>query len=337
MSLIKTIAEVKEVLPKLVSNLNSDSLLPNFDTVEEKYLVPIIGTDLYESLQAKYDAAAVTPLSATDLQLLKHIRLVIAAYGLSDEQAASHVFFTDDGIRVNSSGDMAKAVGWEYKELARYLQDRALDGTEVLLKYLWRNKADIPLWVGSAEYKQYEGLLIRSALEFNDYFPLYQPMRTFFRVRGIMKNQQKNYLFSGFGEDLVNYFIKNNAPTDAEADIILALKEALANFTIKHACEKFAVRFGETGFTVLSQNADPESSDAGRMAAGMLGVKEYKETCDRDGKESIRVAKKLCVALYVTTGAPAEFITAFAKGPLMNYVDPKDKTSGNEKRKSFRF
>jgi hypothetical protein len=56
MALIKTIAEIKAVLPRLVSNLSDTSLLPNFDRAEEKYLVPVTGRDLYNDIKTKYDA-----------------------------------------------------------------------------------------------------------------------------------------------------------------------------------------------------------------------------------------------------------------------------------------
>jgi hypothetical protein len=60
MALIKTLNEVKAVLPKLVSNLADASLLPNFDTAEIKYLVPIVGMDLYTDFVTKYSDDPLT-------------------------------------------------------------------------------------------------------------------------------------------------------------------------------------------------------------------------------------------------------------------------------------
>lgn len=335
MALIKTIAEVQEVLPKLISNLNSDSLLPNFDAVEEKYLTPLIGSALYDDLVAKYDGNTLT---ADELKLVKHIRLVIAAYGFLDDMAATHVFLTDQGIRVNNTDNMQKAVGWEYKALEKFLGNKALDGTEVLLKYMWSKKADLALWTASDEYKKYQGLFIRNGSDFNDQFRLYQPMRTYYAMATILQDVQNYYLVSGFGADLVSYLLDNDDPAEKEKEIIAQMKKGLANMTVKHACEQLPVRFGETGFSTISEitGGDRESDDSGRGPASMQTIKMKMEVCDREGKNFILKAKRLAVAFYNSGDASGDFTTALDAGPLKNYKDPRDKTSGNERRRIFR-
>lgn len=337
MALIKVISEIKEVLPKLVSNLNASSLLPNFNAVEEKYLTPMIGDALYADLQTKFDAGTLT---ADEKILVKHMRLVIASYGFLDETAATHVFLTDQGVRVNSTSNMQKAVGWEYKELKKYLTDRAADGIEVLLKYLWKKKADLGLWTASDEYKQFEGLLIRTGTDFNEWYKLYQPMRTFYAIKDVLKNAQKYYLVSGLGADLVSYLVKLAAPVAKEKEIIEELKSGLAHFTIKHACEKFEVRFSDAGFTITGQvmGGDQEGDDSGRTGATIQVIKRVVKACDRDGKNFILSAKRLLVAFRKSGTSSVEFNTAFDAGPLYGYLDPKDQESWNRKckRKGFR-
>lgn len=336
MALIKTIVEIKEVLPKLVSNLNSASLLPNFNAVEEKYLAPLIGDALYTDLQTKYDAVTLT---ADELILVKHIRLVIASYAFLDETAATHVFLTDQGVRVNSTGNMQKAVGWEYKELKKYLQDRALDGTEVLLKYMWKKKADLPLWTASTAYKQFEGLLIRTGTDFDDHYRLYQPMRTFYLIKHICKDAQKFYLISGLGASLVTYFLENEAPDEKETEILEEIKKALAFFTIKHTGDHYTVQFSENGFTIVNEamGGDRESDASGRSAASVQLLDKKFKACDREGKNFILRAKRLLVEYRKSGTSAIEFNVAFDASKLYSYLDPKCKTSGNERRKIFRF
>lgn len=333
MALIKTIAEIKEVLPKLVSNLNSQSLLPNFNAVEEKYLTPLIGDALYDSLQTKYNANTLT---SDELILVKHIRLVIGSYAFLDETAATHVFLTDQGVRVNSTGNMQKAVGWEYKELKKFLKDRALDGTEVLLKYMWKKKADLPLWTESEAYKQFEGLIIRTGTDFSDQYRLFQPMRTFYSIKQRTADAQDFYLVSGLGKTLVDYFLQKEDPSDGEKEILKQLKKALAFFTIKHTGEHDTVRFGENGFTVVEDN-DTESDEANASVASVQLLNKKLKACDRDGKNFMLAAKRLLVAYRKGETGSIEFNTAFDASKLFAYIDPKCKTSGNERRKIFRF
>lgn len=334
MALITQITEIKEVLPKLVSNLNATSLLPNFNAAEEKYLVPLIGDALYADLQTKYTGNTLSP---AELILIKHIRLLTASYALMDEQAATHVFITDDGIRVAGTTDMQKAVGWEYKELKKYLKDRALDATEVLLKYLWKNKATLDLWTASDAYKQFESLLIRTGTDFSEHYMLYQPMRTFYAFKTILNDVQDEYVSSALGKDLLNYLKDVAAPSPEEKSIIRKLKKGLAFYTIYRAGEHFPVRFSDAGFTVVADGGDSEGETAGSVNATLQMIEIKMKACKREGQNFMARAKNELVKLRTATVAANAFTTAFDTGPLTKYISPEQQTSGNEKRKTFRF
>jgi len=336
MALTKTIAEIKEVLPKVVANQNSASLLPNFDAAEQTYLVPLIGNELYTLLQTKYTAEDLTPKQTA---LLKHIRLFTAAYAYHDEAIASHVVVTDDGLRTMSTDNMPKAVGWEYKEHKAFLLDRALYGAENMLAYLWANKADFAEWTGSTAYKQFASLLIRTGTEFSEQYKLYQPMRTFYALRGHAEDVQNDYIVSGIGSKLVTYLVEKEAPSADEAVIIKALKKAMAFFSIRRACDHLSVRFSDSGFTIINEimGGDRESEDAGRSAASDQRIKDMKKVCDREGKNFMLSAKRLLVKHRASGTSTAEFNEAYDEGPLFEYKDPSEKTSGNETRKIFRF
>ena len=337
MALIKTIAEIKEVVPDLVININSSSLIGDVSATEEKHLVPLIGDALYNDIQTKFNAGT---LSDAEKTLLRYMRLVIAPYALQAKQVFKHVFMTDQGIRVAASNNLQKAVGWEYKKLEDGLSYLAVDGKEALLKYMFRHKADLPLWTASDEYKQFEGLLIRTSSDFDGRKKLFQPTRTFFAMGPTIKKAQKFYLISGLGEDLLYYLVKVAAPATEEKAIIEELKDALAHFTVKHACEDFEVRFDENGFTITSQlmGGDQEGSNSGRTGASIQAIDRLQKACDRDGKNFMLSAKRLLVAYRKAITDTTDFTTAFDKGPLKTYCDPKDQDSWNRKpgRKGFR-
>jgi hypothetical protein len=335
MALITTLPEIKEVLPKLVSNLNSDSLMPNFVAVEQKYLLPLIGVALYNDLQAKYNA---NTLSVDELALVKHIRLVTASYGLYDEQAASHVFFTDEGIRVANTGDMVKAVGWEYKELRRYLYDRALDGTEVLLNYLYSRKADYPLWTASTAYGQFQSLLMRTGSEFSEQYTLYQPNRTFFSMKGVVEDAQEDYLVSAIGRSLVNYYLALDAPAGDDIMIVKRLKKSLAFYSIARACEHKPVRFSENGFTLVATAEDTETADMGRSPSAMQVLFRMKmDACLRDGKTAMAKAKNMLIAWRSNAACSVEFQTAYDASPLKDLTGTITRNRNNDKHHHFRF
>lgn len=335
MALITTLQEIKDVLPNVVSNLNNDSLLPNFDAVEQKYLLPLTGKALLDDLTTKYNS---NTLSAGEEVLVKHIRLVEIAFAYLSDMAAMHVFLTDSGVRTNTTSDMQKAVGWEYKALKNYFSDKAHDGVEILLNYLFVNKATYPLWTASEEYTQFESLLIKTGNEFTKYYTLYQPSRTFFSMKSLVADAQEDYLLSAIGENLLNYFLQMDNPDSDEKKIVKLLKKALAFFSVQRACEHYPVRFNENGFTLIASTEDGETADMGRAPNALqIMLKIKMEACEREGKMAIAKAKNKCIEFRNNGISSAGFNTAFDLGPLFGKTGAITKDRKNGVHKGFRF
>lgn len=332
MALIKTITEIKAVLPRLVSNLSDTSTLPNFDRAEEKYLLPIIGRALYNDIKTKYNATPQT-LSTDEQTLVKQMQLVVSAYALHDELAFTHTKITDTGVRRNNTNAQPAAYNWEYKELKNGLLDAAADGVEVLLSVLM---AQAPaLWTASDEYKEFAKLLIKTGIEFSSIERLQQPLRTYWMMKTVVQDAQQNYISNAIGPDLLEYLRDATSPTDEEKNILKLLKKALANYTIKHALARFATRFDSNGLSVISGDAD-NSETAGRKFDNSLLDMKMKEH-DANGNSYLARAIYECYQWNSDTDAPAGFTAAYAKGPLESYKAPEDRDKGNASRKIFRM
>lgn len=335
MPLTKTIAEIKEVLPKLVSSISNNTLLPNFDRAEYKYIVsPIIGPALYSTLSAAYNSNSLTD---KQLQLVKHIRLVAAAYAYRDELGMYSLTLSDGGVKKISQVGAEPLRAWEVQRLENTLVESALDGTEVLINYLVDNKADFTDWTSSDQYKKVKVLLLASASEFNEQYTLFRPQRSYFTMRTVMRDVQRFFLEETIGADLLEYLRDKSSPTDKETACIDLLKKSLAFFTISKACKHFSVSFSDNGFTILGEKntSSPEPGAAGTTDLELLEMKI--DECEKDANSYLEKANAKLVALYADTAATADYKAAFAKGPLSSYIDLADRTSGNEKRKIFRM
>ena len=335
MALIQTIDEIKEALPKLVSNLNAQEQLPNFDAAEIKYLVPIIGMEQYEELQAAYDA---NTLSTQQASLLKHVQLFVATNAFRDEMIINNVMWTDQGIRTLATSEMDRVARWQFEELKSFFIDRSADGEEILLTYLWGAKASFPAWTASEEYKNFSALLIKSGTDFKKQYPtVYQPMRTYYQLQPVVKECQEKYLEEGVGRKLLNYLVAA-APTEDEQYCIDQLKKALAYFTIKEACIKLPIRISDAGLTVSSQYGDKESADgAGREGASPAAIEILMRSCEEEGQNFLSKARHELWKYYKGGSASAGYTTAFEASVLMGYIAPEDRTFGNEDRHFFAF
>ncbi|MGN6416876.1 MAG: DUF6712 family protein, partial [Pseudobacter sp.] len=282
--LIKTIAELKAMIPRL-SQLSNTSNLPNFSKAGRKYIKPVLGAALYKSLDDKYNSSDALTEKETDL--LKAVQLPLAALTLLDDLPFIHTIITDNGIRTATSQSMETAHKWEVAMLKDGLMEYAADGMEQLLNYLFDNKEEWTEWTDSNEYKELNDFLIKSGSEFQKYYPLKHPLRTYWALRPIMSNVDDNYLLPTFGGDLLAWLKSEGSvmvrTKDGLQDVVLLLKKAVAYFTIKHAGEHMAVQFDRTGFTVPVQTPeDPEQE--GSTSATRSELKFKVDAADREGQ-----------------------------------------------------
>lgn len=332
MALIKTLAEIKAVLPKLVSSLSSTSLMPNFDRVEYKYVVPITGPTLYASLVSAYNTDT---LDADELVLVKHLRLIIAAYAFKDESGLSLLTFGDSGMKKISQGGAEPIRGWEMQRVENTLIEAAMDGTEVVLNYLFDNKSLYPEWTASEQYSKIQSLLIKTATDFNDKYTLFRPSRSFFIMRSVMNDTQRLFIQETTGEALLIYLRDKETPTAKEKVCIELLKKSLAFYTVMKAAKHFSVSFSDGGFTILGEKSSNSLESTMNQPTDLKLLEMKIEECDMEGGSYLELARSELVANYTDATVTAEFIAAFDAGPLASFTKPADRTSGNELRKIY--
>lgn len=337
MALIKTVEEIRAVVPR-ISKLSNTANLPNMDKAAWKYIIPVIGQALYDSLQTKYNANTLNP---AETALLKLIQLPLAAGALYDELPFMHTTITDNGVRTPETAQMRSSQRWEYNYLKAGLVSNITEGQEMLLSYLYINKADWALWTASDAYKSFNSYIIRNGMEFDMLYKLRQPLRTFQILKPIMDDVDEMYLVSKLGRDMVKWLktqttviiTENNAPID----ILRLVKKAMAYLTVKHACSQQQVSFSDAGFTIPVTDVDLPSTE-GVTEANILAINQKMETANREGQNYLSKA-----AYYIKGWAngdyadtkPAEFTTAFENSPM--YVAPgvvqEIVTNGNNYRK----
>lgn len=337
--LLKTTQEVKQLMPRLLAKLNNNALLPNFDRAEQKYLMPLVGKDLYDKYVTIYQAGPVA--DPTQAQILKNMQLLVACHAFLDELGQNVATITDAGIQSQQTANMPRIYGWEFKAFKSSLQDAAADSVDVLLQSLWINRATLGEWTGSDAFGQFNSFLIKTAAEFNNCHPLFQPQRTFYAIKSIIRMVQAQVVKAEIGDDLINYFLTNYDTLTAPEKICLYyLQNALAYYTVKRACEHYSVRFSDAGFTVVAMG-DPESLDtAGRTGEqiksdGFLNLKM--QVCERDGAEFMSKAKKELVKYAASADASDAFKTALQAGALGLYQPPTILDKKNAFRKIYRF
>lgn len=321
-AILTTIAEVKALFPRLLNNTSKEAYLPAFEAIEYKYLVPLVGVNLYNDIKTKYQVNTTTlsGLTSTEILLLKKMQSVVIPIAYYEELPRDVGKIGDAGPQSNVIGDQ-KLFGWQYKEMRQGILTQYYDTVEVLLRWLYDNKASFSLWTASAEYSKYNNLLIRNATDFNDHYPLYQPMRTYWAMRPIVQDVQDIYHNVTLGASLLNYFVALTAPTTAETDIIRALKKAMAQLTVYRTCRQYSVRFGEEGFAVVQSDTQNETTTG--TTPGVPLFEHHMRAAEQDGMQQLTRAKRLCSELRAaTSGKGGGYDAAYDAGPLPTYTIP---------------
>ena len=332
MPLISTIEEIQAVLPKLISTTSETSTLPNFGHTEDKYIVPIIGATLYNTLVTNYNAST---LDADEIILVNKLRRAIVPYAFLDDLGLYILMLQDSGAKKISQGGTEPVRGWEVQELKTTLIKKATEGIEHSLNYLFENKIIYPEWTSSPEYVKLKTLLLKSGTEFNDNYTLFQPQRTYFIMRGIMNDVQLLYLEESIGKELLEYLRDAPIPTADEKVCISLLKKSLAFFTVAKACKHFSVSFSDGGFTILGEKSTNALENQMNQAADLQLLEMKIKECLMEGDSYLELSRNKLVALYEKAGVSDAFKAAFAPGPLKVYIKPADRTSGNENRKIY--
>ena len=117
MALITKIETLRKYV-KLSATSTSAVMLPDFDMPEWKYLVPILGNDLYAQLGDNIAAEGWG-------KLLDMCRAIVAPMAVYHDLAFLQATLTDTGIKVMSSESMQSAPKWVYREVRESLLEKA--------------------------------------------------------------------------------------------------------------------------------------------------------------------------------------------------------------------
>jgi hypothetical protein len=320
MALIRTIADARKYV-KLV-NVSSDSILPDIEGKEMLYIVPIIGTALYNKLNTDFASLNTGGTDAYSV-LLRHVQRTVGNIAYADELATFQTQITDNGVRTAETPNMTAAHSWEFKALRDDLQKKAAMGMELMIRHLFQAKASLPEWTASAEYKALDALAIRDATDFSHYFKLFDPYRTFWILQPIILDVQERYIVPTIGREMLKWL---KGRTDAlitvdnnEVDMMVPFKKAIAHFTIKHAMAQQAVRMDGNGFTILA-SGNAEETGSGRANSGLANLQLQRDELESMGQNYLKDLARYMKGAYAgdfTNDFSTDFDTAFELSPLL--------------------
>jgi hypothetical protein len=295
---------------------NSESSLAFMNNADDRFLVPVLGQELYDLVVSESnvtDSAYAT--------LIELCRKAVAPLAYWLELPNIQVRITDKGIGTTASQNMESAHRWEFESLRDQLADKGCWAMEQLLQHLYDN-ATTYNWTSPDEYK----LIFLTGKEFYKYYPVFQPNRTFEALRPLVRQVEDNCIRNLIGDDFFEELRDKAAPTDEEKKAIAYIKKSVANFTIKSAIETLPVKLSVYGFTVvLSSNSDMPNQGDQHAPSDQLSLL-YKSV-DRDGGMYLLGLKN-----YLDNNASESVFATYFAGDYYEAPASRDTTDRNAAR-----
>lgn len=234
--IISTRAELNSLLPSNVLS-NPDGLLTLMEQTERTYIIPVLGKKLYAAVQDEYDKLRngestdvdgntidVDRMLATESdgsgchytpmqQLIRLLQIPVVYMTLANNPGLLSVSLNNGGINMVSA-DNYDTAGKESREaFAKDCYLNAHRGIEQVLLFLEEDAGkDVPdflkLWMKSGYFYRQNGLLLRSALEFDRYVPISESREMFLSLVPLLRNIQDNRLRPITGDTLLNALIQ---------------------------------------------------------------------------------------------------------------------------------
>ncbi len=330
--LVRTSAILKEYA-QIAANWPYEDLEPSLRMVELKYIVPVLGKDLYDVLDAAITAATEQdPLNPDFVDLVHQCRMAIGPLFCFFHADKADILFSASGMQRRETTTNKVAYQEQRSKFKEANLKEGEEALEMLQQFIEFNQEDYPEWLDSDNFKKYKSLFIKTGTEFNDIFPSATPYRNYWALRPRMQQIEETVIRKLLGDDLYNELKEEDAKKDPafiDEELILLdkLKKAIANLTVALAIPFINVRISSEGLTVpavTSFSQDDMYQNRNGIPDKMLST--YISACINTGSDWIENATD-----YLTANK-----TAFAS--WIGFADAEEDTSCNaDLNSSFGF
>lgn len=255
----------------LHSETNFAAYSKHIRNVEVWHVVPVIGRELYDSLNNAY--ALITDenlLSPANKLLLDQCRRVIGPYLCYYYAPKSDVKLGDGGMQRQETANSKSAFQEQRTDFREANLMEAQTNIEFLLEFLELNQSSYPEWVDSSAFANYKKLFIKSGREFNEYFSSQSPFRNFWAMRPKMVDVEDN-IREVIGDALFTFLKTKNLEGTAfsakENDLLFKLKKAIAYLTVAFSVPYLNVRIDGNGLSIMDSQRAARDADAKRTNA----------------------------------------------------------------------
>jgi len=181
--------EIRKYVP-VSSSSDFDSVAPHIANAERDYLIPVIGTTMFEKLMVFYKTEFGEELTEVEQKTAELLHLVQSAvihiaYWIGFDLLNSHI--SDGGFKRTESTSVKGLFKYQEENLKTYFRANGFNGLDTVLQYLETNSSDFSEFSESPAFTLLKSVFIPTTDIFNDIVFINKSRLTFLRMKPHMQ------------------------------------------------------------------------------------------------------------------------------------------------------
>ncbi len=278
--IIRSTADLLKHVGSVVQGKDFGELKPSVEFAEEDMLIPAIGQEMYDVIDAALDvdpdgsgsgssstsgsasasgSGAITKTSHADAMILAvKCARVVAQFAMFDYTAISDSRVTAQGLQIVETNTHKTAYEYQKRDRKKYHCEKADKALDSLLLFLEKNKDKYPEWKNNTSvYTATKSQIINTTQEFQDHVDIGGSRRTFMALKGSIRDMEHIHIVPALGNTMYT-FLKGNLLDGGTSEIYTKLNEllapAVANLAIADALPSIIFRIAGDTITIATYN-----------------------------------------------------------------------------------
>jgi hypothetical protein len=204
--------KAEEIKRNLPVNLNTDfkTIAPFIAQVEQKYILPILGKQLFDALVLYYEQAGTAIESYEKLLDYVQYATIYIAYWYGFDIIS--VSLSDAGAGTKIEGDK-RLYRYQEDNIKSSLKNQGFDQIDLIVSFLEDNITTFPDFAASEYYPVLQNSLVPDTTTFNQFYYIDNSRLVFVKMRPYIEQTQEIDLCEQIGREMLEDMIEHkNAP-----------------------------------------------------------------------------------------------------------------------------
>lgn len=241
-------------------SIEMDSITPIIERTAHNHLLSQIGAPLWDDMVAVFGGSPTAEQTA----LFPYLQRPLAMLSFYEYSKIGAVQFSETGLHRMENDSYKSAYKYQENDYRSWMLMNGYEEIERLLIFLQTNKADYPLWAGTAFESRNTALVINYARDFRLATDKELSRYTFEILRSIIEDVEVFSMIPNMGEpqfdDIKSKIAAETVLSSEETELLRLMQKAVANFAIEEAVKTQLVRL-EGRNVVQSESLEPQSSE----------------------------------------------------------------------------